>query len=81
MDKLIDSNFKKHWKHQRRISNIGRVAKEEWQYQGKVKTLNEEWQHQRRGSSARLLLSIDHHSHQDHSPQQAVLSGIVNISY
>ena len=53
------------------------MAKEKWQYQGEVETSKEKWQHQRRRSPPRLLLSTDHHSHQDHSPQQAVLSGIV----
>ena len=55
------------WKHQRRSSNIEEGSA----------TSEEEWQHQRRRSSARLLLSTDHHSHQDHSPEQAILSGIV----
>ena len=72
-----NGNINVKWKHRRRISNIGGVAKEEWQYQGEVETSKEEWQHQRRRSSARLILSTDHHSHQDHSPQQAVLSGVV----
>ena len=72
-----NGNINVKWKHQRRISNIGGVEKEEWQYQCEVETSKVEWQHQRRRSSARSLLSTDHHSHQDHSPQQAVLSGIV----
>ena len=72
-----NGNINVKWKHQRRISNIGGVAKEEWKYQGEVETSKEDWQHQRRRSSARLLLSTDHHSHQDHCPQQAVPSGIL----
>ena len=62
-----NGNINVKWKHQRRTGNFEEGAA----------TSEEEWKNQRRRSSARLLLFMDHHSHQDHSPQQAVLSGIV----
>ena len=62
-----NGNIKVEWKHQRRSSNIKEGAA----------TSEEEWKHQRRRPSARLLLYMDRHPNQDHSPQRAVLSGIV----